>query len=93
MSNKEKIVHMGVRKHDAMMLTPKTTLELSAKDLEKGGDWENCKKIMVIYLEDTEEGFDVGWRQCGMKMSECLALLKVAELKVLYQMRLIDEPD
>jgi len=91
--SKDKVVHMGIRKHDGTMLTPQTTLDLAARDLEEGGDWHGCKKVMVIFLDDSEGDFDVGWRQSGMKMSECLALLKVAEIKVLNQLGFISEPD
>jgi hypothetical protein len=44
----------------------------------KSGVRGDCKKAIVIFLEDTEDGqYDTGFSQAGMKMSEIISLLSI----------------
>lgn len=46
------------------------------------------KKMLIIGLDDSEDGYHILWKQAGMRMSEIVALLECAKKTVLSEMNL-----
>jgi len=80
------VVHLGMVARDGKMFTPEQTLRQCLEDLGKNGAFEKGKKLIVICLDDTDDCYRVSWQQCGMKMSECLALCEIAKTKFKSEM-------
>lgn len=80
------ITHIGEIKKDGMLYTPEQTLQSAIDDIGKFGALEKGKKLIIVCVDETEDCYRVTWYQCGMKMSQCLALCEVAKSKFLEEM-------
>ena len=60
-----------------------------ADALESGPELEPVKAL-ILMLDDRDQGYAHGFRNVGMSMSECLALLEVSKVQVLEQMGLLN---
>lgn len=82
----DKVVYLGEFSSNADMLTAEQTAQLTLDDLKKEGRWESMDKVLVIALDDKNGNYDVSFRQCGMSMSDILALLEVLKSVALKHM-------
>lgn len=61
----------------------RTVVQLLEDELERWNspEWkdEQRKKAVILYLDDDDNEYDVGWSQAGLKMSECVALCDIAK--------------
>lgn len=74
---KNNITYLGSYTGDASKISVIDMLRDCIEDI-KSGNRGNCKKAIVIFLEDTEDGqYDTGFSQAGMRMSEMVSLLSV----------------
>jgi hypothetical protein len=80
------ITHIGDIKKDGTLYTPEQTLQYAIDDIGKNGALKNAKKLLVLCLDDMDNGYSVSWYQCGMKMSECLALCDIGKTKFKEEM-------
>jgi hypothetical protein len=81
--NKSNITYLGSYTGDASKISVIDMLRDCIEDM-KSGVRGGCKKAIVIFLEDTEDGqYDTGFSQAGMKMSEIVSLLSVIKHDVL----------
>lgn len=72
------VTHIGDKGGSSMVYSPEQTLKNSLESLGKEGAFKNGKKLLVLCLDDTDNNYSVSFQQCGMKMSECVALTNVA---------------
>jgi len=81
------VTYMADKKDDARMLAPEQLLQrVLVDEVGKVGAFKEGKKVLVIALDDIDGRYDVSFRQCGMAMSECIALARVAETLFLQEM-------
>lgn len=87
------VINMTDATGDATKRDIKQTLESAIEDVGKYGAFEKGKKVLILALDDTSEGYDVTWVQGGMKMSECLTLCEVAKTLFLSEMGYLNFED
>lgn len=89
-------ISLAERFNDARLITPEQTLQNALGDIGKDGALKNGKKILILAVDQgpDKDQYDLSWYQAGMCMSECIALLRVAENRFLREMRfLVDHSD
>jgi hypothetical protein len=59
-------------------------LRATAKEVESGE--RECTKALVLFLDDKNGEYNVGFTNAGMSMSECIALARIAESVILAMM-------
>ena len=82
----DNVEQLGMHARNGTMMSLEATLQDVIGSIGRKGALENGKKLIVIALDDTKDCFSVSWFQCGMKMSECVALCEVAKAKFLEEM-------
>ncbi len=71
----DKIIEFTHYSNNSKSWTPKQMLEEAIKRVSPGGDREDVKKAIVIYLDDNKV-YRTDYNQAGMKVSEVVALLQ-----------------
>lgn len=71
-----KVVDLNDRVDDARFMTPKRLLEESAAECGVSDAFEKGRKLLVICLDDTDDQYNVSWRNAGLKTSEIVSLLE-----------------
>ena len=62
-------------------------LSESLREVREGnGVASSAKKCVVIFLDTADEGYDIGFMQSGMSMSECVALCEIAKARFMTEM-------
>lgn len=79
-----KPISMAEHTGDACMWSPKQMLEDAVADCD--GDRERYRKAVVLWLDDSDGRFDVGYTQAGMNCSQMIALVEVAKTMFLEDM-------
>lgn len=77
---------MSKHSNNGKLRSPEQCLEECIESIGKEGASKNGKKILVLALDDTDEGYQISWSQSGMKMSECHNLCEVAKALFLREM-------
>lgn len=63
---------------------------LFATCVERAGDEKTRpNKVLVLFLNDKNENYELGFEQAGMSCSEMLALLEASKIMMLQKMELI----
>lgn len=85
------ITNLGMYAQDARMISPEGCLRnCIAEDIGKRGAFKKGKKLIIICLDDLDEGYTISWSQAGMKVSEIISLLDVAKHEFIRQMDLVE---
>lgn len=81
-----KVAKLTKHSNNGLHFMPEDTLKDALKCIGEKGALKNGKKLIFIALDDTEGNYDTNWFQCGMKISECVALCEVAKSRFLEEM-------
>ncbi len=81
------VVSMAEKLRDGTLQSPEQALRAAINDLGKFGAFKNCKKLLILALDESDDQFYISFNQAGMRMSECLALCEVAKTKFLKEMK------
>lgn len=71
----DKLIEFAHFSDNSKSWTPKQMLEEAVNRVSPGGNCENVKKAIVIYLDD-DKVYNTAYNQSGMKVSEVVALLQ-----------------
>jgi len=82
----DNVTQMADYSNSGMQRTPVMLLEALLKQYNEEKPEALPNKLLIIPLRDGEDMYDVGFSQCGMSMSECIALMEVAKTLFLNQM-------
>ena len=86
-SDDKPIVSLAEFHNNGKLDTPKRLLEDALKRVDQEDNIiGRSKKLLILAIDEDEGDYDVGFMQAGMKMSECIALMRVAEQIFLEQM-------
>jgi hypothetical protein len=72
-----KIVSLAEKSGSALHWSPEEMLEKALDDV-RGGQ-RKANKAIVVFLDDTEGRYHIGYNQSGMRLSELVALLEVVQ--------------
>lgn len=75
----KKIISLGEKTGRVDHSSPEMLLRDCLERLEPGGKWEGVDKLMVIALNDSDDGYLIESSQHGMKNSEVVAMLDVVK--------------
>lgn len=82
-----KVISMADRSDSGLIRTPKDSLEKALRFIEEEqGVWKDAKKILIICLDDNEMNYEIEMLQAGMKSTESVCLMRVAETMFLCDM-------
>ena len=85
-----KITHISENVDDANLFTVESTLQKAIIDLDDEEKLiSRANKAIIITLCDDEGSYEIGFRQCGMSMSECIAAVETIKMLFLQEMELI----
>lgn len=85
-NEKNNVTYIGKYTQDASKISVIDMLRDSIEDV-KSGNRRECRKAIVIFLDDTENGqYDAGFNQAGMKVSEMIALIEYIKHDLLDSM-------
>ena len=65
--------------NDSRMASPEQALEYALKAVSPGGENENCKKVLIVMLDDSDKNYDVWPVLAGMSASHSIALMEIAK--------------
>lgn len=68
--------------NNASFISPVQACEDAIKELnerQRGAFNADCKKLLILALDERDGQFKVSFIQAGMKMSECVALCDIAK--------------
>lgn len=86
-----KITHISENVNDADLFTVESTLQKAIIDLDDEEKLiSRANKVIIITLCDDEGSYEIGFRQCGMSMSECIAAVETIKMLFLQEMELIN---
>lgn len=83
------VVSMAEVTGNGMQQSPEQALQDALDYVGERGAFKSGKKLLVLALDDNEGIYHVNYIQAGMRMSECLALCRVAETLFLSEMNYI----
>ncbi len=72
------VVRFPQKPKSSMDWKPEDLLKESLERLASGGDAEKVKKVVVLYLDDSDGGYKLAFNQCGMDFEECADLCQTA---------------
>lgn len=82
---------MSAFANDATLCSPEQVLEEALQAVrEKRGSFAG-KKLLVLALDDGDERWDIAFKQAGMSMSECIALVEGSKILFFTQMGYLPE--
>lgn len=85
-----KITHISENVDDADLFTVESTLQKAIIDLDDEEKLiSRANKVIIITLCDDEGSYECGFRQAGMTMSECIALIEITKQLFLQEMDLL----
>ena len=90
----EKVTSLSEKTNDATLDSPLMLLKRCLSDVQdkdKEHAFAKGKKLLVLALDESDGHYNVNFQQCGMKMSECIALCKIAETIFLTEMEFIPD--
>jgi hypothetical protein len=76
------LVQLAERNNNAKSADLEATLVDALKDVRSGARIAN--RAVIIFLDDTNGKYDLGFQQCGMSMSEVVALLAIFQYNVIH---------
>ena len=86
----DKVISMAEKMDDALLWSPKQALEDALSDVGvRGGAFKDCKKILILALDETDGQYHINYIQAGMKSSECMALCEASKTIFLREMNYI----
>ncbi len=81
-----KITSIGYLKNDATLISPEECLrDCLENDIRKRGAFKECKKLIVIGLDDNDDKYSWSFNQAGMSASEIIALLEITKKQIIDQ--------
>lgn len=89
----ENVVSLAQFSNNGSIRTVDQTLLQALEYRETPEDVEiigTANKVMVVFLDDADGGYRVSWMQGGMRLSECISLLRVAEVTLLKSMNILE---
>ena len=86
---KSTVIRLAEKSDNANFWTVKEMLEDAVKDISEAEPDKLPTKAIVLTVGDRNGAYDVHFVQAGMKMTEVLALLEVAKIKILKEMNYI----
>ena len=89
---KDNVINLSDVTGDAGMSSPKQALEDALKEIESNdvGGFKNCKKMLILALNEDDDQYVVSFIQAGMKMSQCLTICEVSKTIFLTDMGYLD---
>jgi len=75
---------MAEHTRDASRWSPDQALEDAFEEIRSGRRQAN--KVLVLFLDDSDGRYDVGFTQAGLSMSQAIALMEVAKPLFLDEM-------
>lgn len=70
--------------------TVKEALEEALKDVEnhdvEGNAFNRATKILIVALDDSDNIYNTGFIQSGLRMSECISLVEVLKVRFMQHM-------
>jgi len=81
-----KTISLAETTENALLWTPEDALKDVLQRLGPDGDLKDVNKIFIIRLSERNGGYDVGFTQAGMRMSECLALCEIVKSMIKKEM-------
>lgn len=75
---------MAHAKADSTYWSPEQMLEDALAQVRRGE--RRGRKAVVIFLDESDDSYNVGWTQAGMKCSEMVGLAEVFKVDVLNEM-------
>jgi len=68
-----KVIDLADKSNNANFMSPSKLLDKAAERVE------DTDKVLILRLNTINESYDISFMQCGMSMSECIALLEIAK--------------
>ena len=82
-----KIINLATQLGDGTKQSPEMCLiDCLENDIGKRNAFKDGKKLLIVCLDDTEDRYDISWRQAGMKASEMLALSQLLNKQIMGMM-------
>ncbi len=78
------ISYLADEKSDSNSWSVEQMLASALSDIQKGE--RAATKAIVLFLDDSDEQYNVGFNQSGFRMSEAIALIEVAKITFLREM-------
>lgn len=82
----DKIESLSIQAGNGLYDSPETLLIRCLQDVREEGSEDPFaigKKMIVIGLNDNDEKYDIRWSQCGMSMTQCIALVECTKTLLL----------
>lgn len=81
------VVSLASKANDGLYIDPAGCLREAQEAIEeKVGAFAEGKKLIILCLDDSDEGYHVTSRYCGMKRSEIVSLLEYARADMVREM-------
>ena len=71
---------------DARMVSPEQAIRYALDAVSPGGENENCKKVLIVMLDDSDKNYDVWPVIAGISGTEAMGLMDVAKAAILDEM-------
>lgn len=80
----DKLISLARKTGIARFWTPTDMMNKEIVNLESGE--RNANKAIIVFLDDADGNYDIGFGNAGMENSEILAVLEVAKTMILKDM-------
>lgn len=83
----EKITNISTKTRSSLSSSPEQILNEALKLLEsEGTSFYQCKKMIIIALDDNDGKYDINYKNAGMSCSECIAVVELLKVILKKQM-------
>ncbi|QJI53341.1 hypothetical protein vBAcoSR7M_19 [Alteromonas phage vB_AcoS-R7M] len=70
---------MSEKSKSSLHTSPEDALKDALDTLGNEGAFKNCKKLLILALDDTEGNYNISYINAGMKSSEMVALCDISK--------------
>jgi len=82
----DNVINMAKKTDCSLHVSPTMALRDAMERVGSDGELSDCKKILILFVDEREDGFLVSGLNAGMKSSEGLAVLDIAKALTLEDM-------
>ena len=84
------LISLAEKSKSSLHWTPTEMMEDEIREIASGE--RKATKAIVVFLDDTDGIYDVGWGNSGLSTTEAISLLEVAKARLLVHMGYLEGP-